>query len=519
MTRADALQQAAPLDGEMPLMQTPVACILATLGFACLTVWGTYIVFSPTLPMLSFAPVEVGIACLLVSRVMANIALFACSRIPDLAFDRLRRLAFPTSLMLLAPAFALSALHWSELPGIQLEGPLLFIAWALLGAAELALSLPWMVLFSMMPARWTALSIAAGGALATPLFLLIGGAANPFLGIAGIAFAAIACSALASYLLGKADDRALLAMKGFRKDPAITLKAALSTGTNGLVYGYVTIMLVTMGLPAVLTAAASGVVGAGLAIAWAMLRTKSKWDIGTMQRATVPIVAASILFIPFFGDIGRVLCGAVAVGTFAYATLMEWTDLVVSNAEFQLHPIKRYAKERFAQWTGFTLGALAATGAFHAYPLEQTHLAFLSCIIAVAVVAAFSLYGADDSQTKEALLDVLTGGADNPPIAKPPKNAAPFRNRCETLAAQYGLSQREAEVFVCLAKGRNAEHIQQKLFISSNTAKTHIGHIYKKMGISSQQRLIDLVDRKTDDPADLEDRGPYGSMPMDSKAK
>ncbi|WP_297152446.1 LuxR C-terminal-related transcriptional regulator [uncultured Ellagibacter sp.] len=43
--------------------------------------------------------------------------------------------------------------------------------------------------------------------------------------------------------------------------------------------------------------------------------------------------------------------------------------------------------------------------------------------------------------------------------------------------------------------------MQQKLFISSNTAKTHITHIYRKMGINSQQRLIDLVDREEQPPA------------------
>ncbi|MDF1511571.1 hypothetical protein PZE06_26165, partial [Robertmurraya sp. DFI.2.37] len=141
-----------------------------------------------------------------------------------------------------------------------------------------------------------------------------------------------------------------------------------------------------------------------------------------MQRATVPIVAASILFIPFCDDVGRTACGAVAIGTFAYATLMEWTDLVVSNAEFQLYPVRRYAKGRFAQWTGFTAGALVAYFAFHAFPLPPTPLALLSCIIAVVVVAAFALYGADDSETKEALLAVMTAGADSPPIIDPPKN-------------------------------------------------------------------------------------------------
>ncbi|MCQ4882185.1 hypothetical protein NE624_18075, partial [Alistipes onderdonkii] len=84
--------------------------------------------------------------------------------------------------------------------------------------------------------------------------------------------------------------------------------------------GYVVVMLALMGLSSVLVAAAAGVVGAGVAILWAVKRTKSRWDVGTMQRATVPIVAASILFIPFCDDVGRTACGAVAIGTFAYAT-------------------------------------------------------------------------------------------------------------------------------------------------------------------------------------------------------
>ena len=497
-------------------MQEPAACILATLGFACLTVWGTYIVFSPALPLLSFEAVEVGVACLIVSRVTANVALLFCLRRPDAVFDRLSRLVLPGSLALLVPAFALSALCWSGVVGGDAMLPVLVAAWVLLGAAELALSLSWAVLFSMMPAKWTALSIACGGALATPLFLLVAGAGEPLVGLLGIAFCLVACDLLAYYLVRKTGEGELEAMKGFHREPTITLKATLSVATNGLVYGYVVVMLALMGLSSVLVAAAAGVVGAGVAILWAVKRTKSRWDVGTMQRATVPIVAASILFIPFCDDVGRTACGAVAIGTFAYATLMEWTDLVVSNAEFQLYPVRRYAKGRFAQWTGFTAGVLVAYFALHAFPLPPTPLALLSCIIAVVVVAAFALYGADDSETKEALLAVMAG-ADSPPIIDPPKNAAPFRERCDAVMRQYDLSQREMEVFLCLAKGRNAEYIQQKLFISSNTAKTHIGHIYRKMGINSQQRLIDMVDRETEEGQEGDE--PYGSMPIDSNTK
>ena len=62
------------------------------------------------------------------------------------------------------------------------------------------------------------------------------------------------------------------------------------------------------------------------------------------------------------------------------------------------------------------------------------------------------------------------------------------------MIAAFDLSPREGEIFYLLAKGRNAKHIQEKLCISSSTVKTHIYRIYQKMGINSQQLLIDAVD-------------------------
>lgn len=138
------------------------------------------------------------------------------------------------------------------------------------------------------------------------------------------------------------------------------------------------------------------------------------------------------------------MCGAIAVGAFAYATLMEWTDLVVSNAEFQLYPVKRYAMGRLAQWTGFALGVAVAFFAFRAGDVAIEGLGELSCVIAIIVVAAFSLYGADDSETEDALLSLMTASAECPPSIDPPKNASPFRDRCRAITEQYDLSPREA---------------------------------------------------------------------------
>ena len=69
-----------------------------------------------------------------------------------------------------------------------------------------------------------------------------------------------------------------------------------------------------------------------------------------------------------------------------------------------------------------------------------------------------------------------------------------FRRNCELVTNCYMLSKREAEVLQLLAKGNNAAAIQNKLYISEGTAKTHIRHIYRKLDVHSQQELIRLVE-------------------------
>lgn len=68
-----------------------------------------------------------------------------------------------------------------------------------------------------------------------------------------------------------------------------------------------------------------------------------------------------------------------------------------------------------------------------------------------------------------------------------------FEARVDLIADERGLTAREREIAHLLARGRNGSFIQEKLVISRNTAKTHIRHIYAKLGVHSQQELIDLV--------------------------
>ena len=90
---------------------------------------------------------------------------------------------------------------------------------------------------------------------------------------------------------------------------------------------------------------------------------------------------------------------------------------------------------------------------------------------------------------------IFTEGSDaTPPAEDTPAARGRFRQRCEVIANTYLLSRRESEVMYHLARGYKSSHIQQQLYISEGTAKTHIRHIYRKLNIHSQQDLIRLID-------------------------
>ena len=63
----------------------------------------------------------------------------------------------------------------------------------------------------------------------------------------------------------------------------------------------------------------------------------------------------------------------------------------------------------------------------------------------------------------------------------------------ENLAARYALTPRERDVMALLARGNNSQRVEEKLSIKHNTVKFHARNVYAKLGVHSQQELIDLV--------------------------
>lgn len=68
-----------------------------------------------------------------------------------------------------------------------------------------------------------------------------------------------------------------------------------------------------------------------------------------------------------------------------------------------------------------------------------------------------------------------------------------LRRLCEELIHEHGLTRREGEILFMSMQGKRPATIAEELFIEVSTTRTHIKHIYTKLGIHSRKELLDMV--------------------------
>lgn len=74
-----------------------------------------------------------------------------------------------------------------------------------------------------------------------------------------------------------------------------------------------------------------------------------------------------------------------------------------------------------------------------------------------------------------------------------PLDDMPFDTINEDAAFRFGLTEREVDVARAIVSGKSYQEVADTLYISINTVRTHIKNIYKKMGISNQRMLAQLI--------------------------
>ena len=63
-----------------------------------------------------------------------------------------------------------------------------------------------------------------------------------------------------------------------------------------------------------------------------------------------------------------------------------------------------------------------------------------------------------------------------------------FQDRCRAVIDRYGLTEREGEIMIMFAKGRNLPYVQEELCLSKSTVSTHRQHIYQSSACTLPKR-------------------------------
>lgn len=158
------------------------------------------------------------------------------------------------------------------------------------------------------------------------------------------------------------------------------------------------------------------------------------------------------------------------------------------------------AFSKLPQAIGICLGALAGHAA---NALGAQHPEIMALSLSGMLVAFVALCFAWISRYKftDIIFDIRPlqkhPSPESGPEARTTQKCS-IEQRCAKVAAESGLTNRESEILVMPAKGRNGKFIEDFYTVSYNTVKTHVKHIYTKLDVHSQQELIDLVERTLD---------------------
>jgi two-component system nitrate/nitrite response regulator NarL len=125
----------------------------------------------------------------------------------------------------------------------------------------------------------------------------------------------------------------------------------------------------------------------------------------------------------------------------------------------------------------------------------KTRVVFLSAYLDGAVVYSAVAGGAAAYLSKEAdreqICEAITAVARGETILAPEAQAGIAREvRLRREEHRPALTSREREILELTAQGRSAPQIGRELYLSTATVKTHLQHLYEKLGVSDRAAAV-----------------------------
>jgi DNA-binding CsgD family transcriptional regulator len=239
-------------------------------------------------------------------------------------------------------------------------------------------------------------------------------------------------------------------------------------------------------------------------------------DYSNFYRFLMPLLVCLLILAILISSelpLTAMIYAVVLFSSYLCMELLMWVKLINLSAAYRISPILLLGYGRSALMLGAAVTICFCTF-FGTRISTWADLGY--AILNLAVLLVFYLLLPRDKQIRDMVLKVAPPIPDAPepapkaaatsvktspkalslsmPEPEPEPDKHRFAKRVEAVANTYLLSSRETEVLFLLAKGYSAKRMAETLFISQGTLNTHTWRIYKKLGLHSQQKVIDLVD-------------------------
>ncbi len=203
-----------------------------------------------------------------------------------------------------------------------------------------------------------------------------------------------------------------------------------------------------------------------------------RFDRKLLYAVSIPLMAAGLVSIEFFGASAVFAQLLVSAGMCAFELLVYTTACI--------YAFNTGTSSMFAGGCVRVLALLAADIAVvlvrFASGINSSLLVAVATIATVALGLVMFLPQVSERIEQRRLSPGETNG-----------DRTEHQKRLSVFARDIGLSPREATVFALLAKGRTAAQISEELFISNGAVRAHCSRIYSKCGVHTRKEFDDLV--------------------------
>lgn len=219
------------------------------------------------------------------------------------------------------------------------------------------------------------------------------------------------------------------------------------------------------------------------------LFTGKKLSESSLLRCFATVAFLAIAPLPFVPGWVQQLCGAFLFMTFSLDTLVCFSAMGEVARFNQISPYWVFGTSLAYYFSGAFVGFLGFGWAF-SFGTQLPQL--IACFLSLLLIVWCSNYVFQDSYPcSESIADMVEASRS---LSMNESRPALWQRKIDRVIEQFELTTRQQEVFRMLVRGRNAQYIAEKFFISISTAKAHIHNIYRKLDVHSQQELINLVE-------------------------